>query len=1398
MGFGSPLALAETHPKIGEFGSFTNPNGIAVDESSGDVYVADLGPNTVSKFDASGVPVESWGTKGVLNGSTTSAGSFSFPNEPGNPAAVAVDNSTNPSDPSRGDLYVMDAGHNVVDKFNAAGELVHQIEGPFNGELLGLGVNASGNLWVDTRAFEPAAAVFDDSLTNRFVRSLTAPAGEFSAPGHQLAQEYGFAVGGAGPAYELMSTCHCMVKAGPRFRDLGLVDGGSPPDVAAALDPATGHLYLDDQTSVAEWDTGEMNGGKVRTSGTLVSSFGGMELEASRGQGGIAVNGASGRVYVSDPVEGAGKVLVFGVSAPAVTVGAPASVTRTGATLQGAIDPRGVPVTSCQFEYEASTAQDSNSQLTFPATEFAHSVSCAQTPQQIGAGMGLVAVFASVGELTPGVLYDFRLVAGNANGTTHTSGRFATAGPGFGIKTLEVAFVSKDGTPDTQAGSHPFAMKNDIALNTKAVPIEAGVESPYVVEPDGNARDIIVDLPPGVVGDPNASGAKCTLKELETAFGNNSGEGACPAESIVGDLEAEFGGPPGGPGPIREPVFNMVPPRGVAAQIGANFIIPKTFIDAGVEAGGQYPIRAANLGIPAIEPLVATRLKFKGVLGEGEHRKAFLTLPTACNGPLQSRIEADSYQEPGHMVEKKELTRNSAGEPVNLTGCSKLEFPPAITVTPDTTDASTASGLMVGVHVSQKAALNPDGLAESALRDTTVTLPEGVAINPSGAGGLEACSEGLAGFERFVEFNPEFEPGDHTATFRSKLPQPLLPGSNFCPDGSKIGTVQIRTPLLPNPLEGAVYLAAQNANPFGSLIAMYMFVEDPISGSLIELTGEVHLRGRGQIVTTFKNTPDLPFEDLELHFFGGERAPLTTPSRCGTYTTQAEFTPWDGNGPVIASSSFNIEHGPHGGPCPGTSLPFNPTFTGGSTNLQAGSFTPLTGTFSREDGEQQMKRLRFTLPPGLSGLLTGVKLCPEAQANAGTCGSESLIGETTVSAGVGSDPVSVEGGKVYLTEQYHGSPFGLSVVEPVKAGPFDLERDSANPSQNPACDCIVIRAKIDVNPLTSALTITTNADGEGFAIPTLIDHIPVQVKRINFATSRHGFQFNPTNCAKMAIAGTVESSEGESHAVEVPFQVTNCATLGFAPKFSAATSGKTSKAKGASLNVKLAYPKAPFGSQANIASVKVELPKQLPSRLTTLQKACTAATFAANPAHCPPASIVGHAKATTPILPVPVEGPAYFVSHGGEAFPSLIMVLQGYGVTIDLVGTTFISKAGITSSSFKSVPDVPVGTFELTLPEGKFSALTANEANLCKGTKTVRVRKLVTRRVHGHVVRVRRTVTESVAQSLLMPTAFTAQNGATFKQSTQIVVTGCSKKAKKKAKKASSSHRHGKGAVTKR
>jgi hypothetical protein len=496
---------------------------------------------------------------------------------------------------------------------------------------------------------------------------------------------------------------------------------------------------------------------------------------------------------------------------------------------------------------------------------------------------------------------------------------------------------------------------------------------------------------------------------------------------------------------------------------------------------------------------------------------------------------------------------------------------------------------------------------------------------------------------------------------------------------------------------------------------------------------------------------------------------------------------------VNTSSSFQITSGPNGSPCPGASLPFNPSLTGGATNVNAGAFSPFTLTMTRKDGEQNLQSVEAHLPPGLSGILSNIELCPEPQANVGECGPNSLIGETTVSVGVGGDPFTVSGGKFYLTGPYNGSgactvgtqgcaPFGITFEVPAKAGPFDLERNSANPAGEDACDCVLVRGKIEVNPLTAALTITSNPPGTPDAIPTSIEGIPLEIQHINAITTRGNFQFNPTNCSKMEVTGTIHSNEGGLDTIGVPFQVTNCAALKFEPKLSVSTSGKTSKAKGASLTAKVTVPNVPQGTDADIAKVKVDLPKQLPSRLTTLQKACTAKQFEANPAGCPAESKIGSAVVHTPILPVALVGPAIFVSHGGEAFPSLTMVLQGDGVTIDLVGTTFISKAGITSTTFKTVPDQPFSTFELTLPEGPYSALAAN-GNLCALTTTVTVKKKETIKVNGRKKTVTRKVKQTKPESLVMPTAFVAQNGAEIHENTAIGVTGCKKAAIKKAAK---------------
>jgi hypothetical protein len=963
----------------------------------------------------------------------------------------------------------------------------------------------------------------------------------------------------------------------------------------------------------------------------------------------------------------------------------------------------------------------------------------------------------------------------------------------FGIEDWKLIPEEVGGSFDTQAGSHPFQLTSVVTLNSQSPDFEGNPRSVAL------AKDVIAELPPGLIGNPTPF-AQCTdaqfVKDVKLEDENVS---ACPDASAVGVVAITVNEPNVLHfATVTAPIFNMVPRTGEPARFGFKAAgIVAAFLDTSVRSGGDYGVNVGSLNTPQIAWLLSAKLTFWGVPGDPQHDHQrgwnclhslggpngcpttnpnspppFLIMPSSCAAPLESRVRADSWAASGKPTEVAEPFSYTLPEAID--GCNHLPFAPQIKVTPDGSAASTPTGLNVDVHVPQDSILHSESLAESAVKDISVALPQGVAVNPSGGNGLEACSEGLVGFTGFSA---------QTANFTPALPDPLQPGVNFCPDASKVGTVEISTPLLPpgQHLRGSVYLASQNQNPFGSLIALYLVAKDAISGVVFKAAGETQLTDSGQLIGVFKNNPQLAFEDAELHFFGGERAPLGTPAHCGPYTTNASFTPWSANGAVTSQSTFHITSGPNGSPCPGQSLPFSPTLTAGTTNIQAGAFSTLSSTLGRADGNQDLGSVSLRMPPGLSGILAGVKLCPEAQANAGMCPEESKIGETTVSAGLGSDPVSVTGGRVYITETYKGAPFGLSIVNPVKAGPFDLEHDTSNPNQQPPCDCVVVRARIEVDPLTTQLTVSTDKEGP-YAIPHMIDGIPVQIQHVNVLITRPGFTFNPTNCSPQSITASIASDQGASQALSVPFQVTNCSRLAFKPDFKVSTAAKTSKANGASLSVKLSYPKAPFGSQANIATAKVDLPRQLPSRLTTLQKACLAKVFEANPASCPPASIVGHAKVTTPLLPVPLSGPAYFVSHGNESFPSLTIILQGYGVTVELVGSTFI-KNGVTSNTFKATPDAPFNTFELTLPQGPFSALAAS-GDLCKSAKTTTSKKRVALKRHGRTIHVIRKVKHTTSTPLLMPTTFVAQNGAQLRQSTKIAVTGCGKVAVKKKTKA--------------
>jgi hypothetical protein len=919
----------------------------------------------------------------------------------------------------------------------------------------------------------------------------------------------------------------------------------------------------------------------------------------------------------------------------------------------------------------------------------------------------------------------------------------------FGLRSNELALEEEGGGPTTQAGAHPFQLTSTIVLNQLAdiAPLQTLGFKPEVATP-ALAKDVEVKLPPGLIGNATAL-PQCSTAQFFATINSNANE--CPANTAVGVATATVHEPAfAGTVALTEPIFNLEPRVGEPARFGFYVVIANSpvFIDTSVRTGGDYGVTVNVQNITQTASFLASETTFWGVPGdprhdsqrgwgclyevrnstphppctpaEEAHPKPFLTLPTACLSPLQTSIEADSWQTPGAFTEYPGSFQPSTA----LKNCNRLQFAPQIKVAPDSQEASKPTGLTVDVHVPQEVNENAQGLASSNLKTITVAFPQGVTVNPSAADGLAACSEEQVGLLPGLGEQEEM-------LFTPTLPQA------FCPDASKIGTVTIKSPLLPagQPVQGALYLAnpAPNGqagrNPFNSLLAMYIIAKDPISGVLVKLPGKATLDpNTGQITATFDNNPQLAFEDAEIHLFGGERAPFASPSHCGLYTTNATFTPWSGTEAVSSSSSFEIKSGPNGSPCPPASLPFSPNLTAGTSNTNAGAFSPLSTTINREDGNQQIQAVALHMPAGLSGILKGVELCPEANANAGTCGPNSLIGHTIVSVGLGGDPFSVTGGQVFLTQSYKGASFGLSILNPAVAGPFDLGN-------------VIVRAKVQVDPHTAALTVTTDESG-AYIIPHILDGIPLQIKHVNVLIDRPGFIFNPTSCGPLQITGSIQSAEGAKASVDTPFEVANCAKLKFAPKFTVSTAGKTSKQSGASLKVKLSYPNAAAGTYANVAKVKVSLPKQLPSRLTTLQKACTSQVFEANPANCPKESIVGQAKVITPLLPVPLSGPAYFVSHGGEAFPDLTIVLQGYGVTVDLVGSTQI-KAGVTTTTFKTTPDVPFNSFELTLPQQKFSALAAN-ANLCKS-------------------------------KLTMPTEFTAQNGALFNQQTKISVTGCPK-----------------------
>jgi hypothetical protein len=920
----------------------------------------------------------------------------------------------------------------------------------------------------------------------------------------------------------------------------------------------------------------------------------------------------------------------------------------------------------------------------------------------------------------------------------------------FGVYGFESSFNSREGLPVTQAAFHPYAWTTTIALNHEvesAIEEKVGNENPIVHANNyGDPKHFEVRLPEGMVVNPQATSVKCTEAQLEAKRAADK----CPSAAAVGIAAVYTGGIAG---QLYADVYNMVPPRGVPAELGFDpgeagvvaHVLGKvrTGEDYGLSGevsgiGQEAKIYGAKItlwGNPtdaSHDPergLCALSRKVTKTIEEEKYRKAveeavkngtalpqlseydfscpverlnkpLLTMPSSCTGnELTSMMSTYSWQEPGNIVEQ------TASSPA-MSGCEEVAFHPSIRARPEPEGVASESpsGLDFDLKIPREESVG--GLAEADLRNATVTLPGGVAVSPSAANGLQGCT-------------PD-EIGLHNANEPS------------CPDASKVGEVEVITPLLEAPLKGGVYVAQQGTFE-GALIGLYIVAEG--QGALVKLGGKVTLdEATGQIKTTFENNPQLPFSELKLRLFGGDRAPLMTPAVCGTYTTTSDLTPW--TAPFAPDATPANDEFVVGSSCAGQA--FGPSFTAGTANNQAGGYSSFGVTLARQDHEQRLSGVRVTTPPGLLGVLKSVVRCPEPQASKGECGPESEIGETTVAVGPGSDPYWVKGGRVYLTGPYAGAPFGLSIVVPTVAGPFTLTGNGGFGRE-------IVRARVDVDPRTAQIVVTSDP------LPTILQGIPLDVRTVNVTVNRPGFMFNPTDCAQLSVTGTLESTTGTKAGVSSPFEAANCANLPFKPSFKVSTPAKTSKAAGAGLAVRVGSG----AGQANIAKVRVTLPKQLPARLTTLQKACTEAAFNANPALCPAESVVGTATALTPLLAHPLTGPAYLVSHGGAAFPDLVFVLQGEGILLYLDGNTNIKK-GITTSTFNSVPDAPISTFETVFPEGPHSVLATNIPAKAKGSMC--------------------------NQKLTMPTTITGQNGAVLKQTTKVAVIGCPKKPKPKKK----------------
>ena len=873
--------------------------------------------------------------------------------------------------------------------------------------------------------------------------------------------------------------------------------------------------------------------------------------------------------------------------------------------------------------------------------------------------------------------------------------QFSSEPAGFGIvpETFVPDFLQADGlTTEREAGAHPDLVTFPFDLNS--------IEQPNDLVPDGkiesgSLRHLVVDTPPGFVGAPTAV-SECT--QAEFTFGN------CPASSQVGRIDAELA-------PILRPwktplsvgVFNLSHPRGVVADLAFVIASNPVHIKVSLDPANRYAIRSEVPDINETLPPFSQRLTLWGVPADPSHdsercesfktsgsigdsgnttkdcptdheRVPYLSLPSQCESDNVMRMHHyDSWQETG--VFGPEIVHPLAGK---MTDCEKPRFEPDVEVEPTGKQANTPTGLDVHIKIAQND--NPNALATPPVKRTTVTLPEGMSFSPSFADGLQSCT---------------------LAQMKLGTNQPVQ-----CPDGARIGEVELSTPLLPKRAEGSMFLAAQGDNPYGSTFALLLVIEDTEErGALIKIPGRIDVDpDTGQIKTVFDDLPQFPFDDMTLKFRSGPRAPLVSPPSCGKQTIGVEVASYaQPQAPVDASNTYQVTEGPNGTPCPPAvnSRPFHPDFSAGTLNPVAGSYSTFLFRLSRDDSEQELTGIKTALPPGLVGKIAGVSLCPEqaiesiptaeftgrGEQASPACPPSSQLG--TVSAGLGAGPgPNYFGGKVYLAGPYKGAKLSLAVVAPALAGPFDLGN-------------VVVRAALHVNPETAQITAISDP------FPTILHGVILRARDVRLRLDRPETTINPTNCSKMSIDGEMGGIGGAIFSASSPFQVGSCGDLSFKPKLDLRLFGGTKRGAHPRFRATLTMPKG----GANIASASVALPKSEFLDQGHIKTICTRVQFAQEA--CPAGSIYGKVTAKTPLLDEVLTGNVYLRSSNHE-LPDLVAAFRGGRIDANIVGRIDSVNGGI-RNTFEVVPDVPVTYAVFDFAGGK-KGLLVNSRNICAST----------------------------------------------------------------------------------